>query len=302
MSTDLQGIRDNIRKMVGMTVAQLPDVDVDQYINDYYLYKMPQELSTYKLYSWYEFNTIPNQDVYPVNQDYVVVEPPAYCSGWPVTFYQDPTQFYSVFNQVKARQNLGQGNGGTAYAFNMTYAPYVRGTVMISSGIESFNDDSLGILTSNLGGTGTINYLTGAVTLNFFAAVASTTTITAEGENYVAAQPSAILFYKQTFIIRPVPDIAYGMKIKILLRPTELIGANDEPQYREWYDLIGLGASLEIFKDRGDFDLLGQFSQLYEQEVLIAQRRTLIQMSNQRTPSRYSQVQNTMWPYNIYPR
>jgi hypothetical protein len=285
-----------------MDASQLPDAVVDQEINDFYLYKMPQELSTYKLYSWYEFNTIPNQDVYPVNQDYIVVEPPVYCSGWPVSFYQDPTQFYAVFNQVKARQNLAQGNGGTNYSFTMTYAPYVRGTVMISSGFESFNDDSLGILTSNLGGTGTVNYLTGAVTLNFFVAVPNTTTITAEAENYVASQPTAMLFYNQTFIVRPVPDIAYGMKIKILLRPTELIGASDEPQYREWYDLIALGTSLEIFKGRGDFDMLNPYKALYMEEVLIAQRRTLIQMSNQRTPSRYAPVQNTMWPYNLYPR
>lgn len=297
----LQEMRDDLRAITGTDITQMPDSSADLEINNYYLYKFPQELSTLRLQQWYEFNTIPNQDTYTLSQDYIVIEPPFYCSGWPMGFYEDPTQFYSYFNQVKARANLGEGDGGTSYNYSLAYKPIVKGTVMISSGVESMNDNSLGALSSPQGGVGTIDYLTGALSVNFFNAVVVGQKITGEWETYVASQPTAVLFFNQQLVLRPVPDIAYGIKALVTVRPTALLAANDEPRYKEWSDMVVIGAALEVFKKRGDLDQYNRYRPLFDEERTIAERRTAMQLANQRAPSRYAPTQNMIWPYNLYP-
>lgn len=63
------------------------------------------------------------------------------------------------------------GNGGTNYAGTMsTHLPIMVGSVSIqtintSNQVETYSDNSLGVLTGNRGGTGTIVYATGAWTI-----------------------------------------------------------------------------------------------------------------------------------------
>lgn len=56
------------------------------------------------------------------------------------------------------------------------FAVVVTGTT--SSGVETFTDNFNGVLTGSLGGTGTINYTTGAISVTFFAAVNNSTNVT----------------------------------------------------------------------------------------------------------------------------
>jgi len=68
---------------------------------------------------------------------------------------------------------LGTGNGATkAYAGTLANAPIQPGTVAVTDGVESFADDGCGHLYGSAGGTGTVNYVTGAVAVTFAANVA----------------------------------------------------------------------------------------------------------------------------------
>lgn len=86
---------------------------------------------------------------------------------------------YSVFAYMTYQDTLANGNGGTTYSGTLQTIPIVPGTFTPTNGTESFTDNGLGVLTGSMGGSGTIDYLTGAWTLTFAANVASGVAITA---------------------------------------------------------------------------------------------------------------------------
>ena len=62
---------------------------------------------------------------------------------------------------------------------NLASIPVIPESVVITDGVETFNDHIAGTLTGSLGGTGTIDYDTGAYTLNFATAPALDVTVRA---------------------------------------------------------------------------------------------------------------------------
>jgi len=69
---------------------------------------------------------------------------------------------------------IGAGDG-TDKTFSATLAkhPVQPGSVAVSDGVEDFADDGLGRLTGDAGGSGSVNYTTGAVSVEFHAAPAN---------------------------------------------------------------------------------------------------------------------------------
>lgn len=65
----------------------------------------------------------------------------------------------------------GTLSGGSSNATRNVFAVSISGTT--AAGTETFTDNYLGVLTSNFGGTGTINYITGAYQVTFNGAVTS---------------------------------------------------------------------------------------------------------------------------------
>ncbi|QLA11512.1 hypothetical protein [Desulfolutivibrio sulfodismutans] len=76
--------------------------------------------------------------------------------------------------EAVAAEAIGAGDG-TDKTFSATLAkhPVQPGSVAVSDGVEDFADDGLGRLTGDAGGSGTINYATGAVAVEFHAAPAN---------------------------------------------------------------------------------------------------------------------------------
>lgn len=73
---------------------------------------------------------------------------------------------------------LGNGTPGP-YVFRLQHLPVRRGTVTITAGAQSATDDGLGAFTTTpAGGSGTIDYTTGDVSITFNANVAGATAIT----------------------------------------------------------------------------------------------------------------------------
>ena len=75
--------------------------------------------------------------------------------------------------EVSAQLSWGGAtlSGGSSNATRNVFGVTIAGTT--GAGTETFTDNYLGVLTSNLGGTGTINYLTGAYQVTFNGAVTS---------------------------------------------------------------------------------------------------------------------------------
>ena len=86
----------------------------------------------------------------------------------------------SSFTQVTG-ESYGTGDGTTkTFAHTLTAITGVRTAMYLSvtDGTETFIDDRNGNMVGNLGGTGTINYATGAVSVTFNTAPASPQAIT----------------------------------------------------------------------------------------------------------------------------
>lgn len=86
---------------------------------------------------------------------------------------------------VAAAEVIETGDGATkAFTGSLANAPVEPGTATITDGVETFADDGCGRLSGDAGGSGTINYKTGAYSITFNANVVNLTNVTA---GYVTA-------------------------------------------------------------------------------------------------------------------
>lgn len=81
---------------------------------------------------------------------------------------------------VATAEVIETGNGATkAFTGSLATAPVEPGVVTITDGVEDFSDDGCGRLTGDAGGSGTINYTTGAYSITFNVNVVNLTNVTA---------------------------------------------------------------------------------------------------------------------------
>jgi hypothetical protein len=388
-STTLLQIRDKVRKVTGSpSQFQLSDAQIDDYINTFYLYDMPEHLRLLKLKNVYEFYTQPFIESYDLpDESIITVEPPIYVGGYQARYLQDRQTFFVRWPPLNQYQQIGTGDGINSVIIlqPITATPIIRNTLYISAvvggntityndnGNGSFNSETfniiaiapdpahptwtivtcpnhpfvngnhilitdvigmlginnltptvvaitgttftLGVDSRNFGvytgkgfaqniAVGTINYVSGAITMNWGVIPDAGSQIQAQYIFYSTGRPYDVLFYHNKFHMRPVPDKAYKVVINAYLQPTSLFAdpETQSPEQREWWQMIAYGASLKIFADRADFESLQQFEALFEEQKLLSQRRTLKQITNQRTNTIYeSQGLNPLsnfYPYN----
>ena len=374
MSTwDLNRLRYTIRKITGRyDTVQLPDssfgensisnpAGIDDYINDFYLYDMPEHLRTLRLKDFYTFTSIPNCGTYSVPQNIFSVEPPIYVDNYQFSWYQSPEVFYRIWpelNFIDRNLFVPDGTAGP-FTFNLSQTPVQQGTVVIglapnlkstpAAVLETFTDQDQpipldlpalqfftnpGTLTGNQGGTGTINYLTGAVTLNY--GIPTIGPFPPPGVNtsahyhpYVASRPRDIMFYQQQLFLRPIPNDTYAVKVMAYQMPTTVVSAatnainipavdaqgnlqgftnsntnsngTNLPMFNEWWQLIAYGAALKIFIEDGDHSEYERYKIYFEEQKRLAQRKELKQLGNQRIQTRYAENNTTGPAWPIFP-
>ncbi len=369
MSTwDLNRLRYTIRKLTGKyDTSQLPDTSsgeinisnpsgIDDYINDYYLYDMPEDLRSLRLRDFYTFTTIPNCGTYSIPQNILQLYAPIYIDNYQYNFYQEPSIFYNLWPELDfIDQNRFIPNGvTTSFTFNVSESPVQQGSVTIglqpnldgspSPILETFTDSDQpipldipvkqyfvnpGILTGNQGSTGTIDYLTGQVILNYLTAPPAGTNSSCHYHPYIPSRPRDMLFWQQQLFIRPIPNDTYAVKIMAYMLPTTVISAatnatqrpslyvdpattptssptsttvqiqgftgnsgslpTDLPQFNEFWQLIAYGASLKIFAEDGEWQEYALLEERYEKAKLLVQRKTLKQLAGQRIHTPYSE-------------
>lgn len=86
-------------------------------------------------------------------------------------FITDGVQVLQDTGTPVMTQTIATGNGGTTYSGTLASPPIVTGSFSVTSGNEIFTDNGNGTLSSNLGGSGTINYASGVWALTFANAV-----------------------------------------------------------------------------------------------------------------------------------
>src|SRR5580658_6176354 len=126
-NSTLAAIQQKVRRLTrSPSLQQLSENDLNQYINTFVLYDLPEHLRLFSLRTTLTFYTQPNIDVYQTNttnpddplynfqNKYVTVHPTVYVAGIPVYFTQYRDVFYGNFPQTYFIFNtLLQGNGTT---------------------------------------------------------------------------------------------------------------------------------------------------------------------------------------------
>jgi len=308
----LEQIRAKVRKITGMlSVNQLTDAELDDYINDFYLYDFPAHLKNWNLTTALppifgaDDALIPDQAIYVYDWNaFTNMGPPCYVGGYEIQYFQDQQAFFNIFPTQTSRQILTLGTGiAGPYAGTVLNTPILQQGIFISVVDNAGNSlhctaNDAGVLAGDVLAGGTINYQTGVVAgLTWTGVIAVGETIWAQSMTYSSGRPTAVLFYDGALLFYPVPDIAYEFSCKVNRVPDELT-AGDQPIVRDWWNLIAYGASLKIFADNLDMESYQKIDILFNKQLRLVERRTLCQIKNQRVATIYSQNITTRTPFS----
>ncbi len=276
-------ILSEFRSICGIPDASMySDVQCANLINYYYQNVLPKELKIFWGYTNYQFFTVANVDQYLAPAGFQTVNPSVYADGFGIEWYIDPDTFYQDWPQQENKQAVATGDGVTnSFAFNVSAFPVLAGSLYVTDGTQVVQDNGTGGFTqvSPLSSTGpvlgSINYVTGVVTgLSFISIPVVNANIVATSQTYQANRPQGILFFPQTplldstpaslsavnmFVLRPVPDQVYLIKMHGIQVPNAFLNYTDVPFRPDLGPLIALGAALHRFKLFNQMDQYEQY-------------------------------------------
>lgn len=303
----LSTIIEEFRDIVGVPdTTMLSDQQCADLINYYYQFVLPKELKIFWGYTNYQFFCQANVDQYLAPQGFQTVNPSVYADGFPIEWYLDPDTFYQDYPQQENKQTIATGNGTiNSFSANISAYPVLPRSLYVTDGTQVVQDDGTGgfsqvsPLTSVGAVTGSINYLTGTITgLSFLSAPAANTNIIASSQTYMPNRPQGILFFKQAplldsttaslnsvnmFVLRPVPDQVYLIKMQGIQVPPALINLTDVPFRPDLGPLIALGAALHRFKRLNQMDQYDQYLPEYNRFKDVCMQDTYEELLYQRS-------------------
>lgn len=278
---NLEAIIDEFRAISGVPdETMLSNQQCADLINYYYQLVLPKELKIFWGYTCYQFFCQANVDQYPAPANFQTLNPSVYADGWPIEWYLDPDTFYQDYPEQENKQVVATGDGANnVFNFSVSAYPVLARSLYVTDGTQVAQDDGTGgFFDPNNGNSplsGTIDYLTGTVVgLQFPSIPVANTNISATSQTYMANRPQGILFFKQTplpnaslsarnavnmFVLRPVPDQVYKIKMQGIQVPPALVELTDVPFRPDLGPLIALGAALHRFKRLNQMDQYDQY-------------------------------------------
>lgn len=327
--TTLQNIYIIIRRLVrAPSNAQLTNDELNDYINRFYMYDMPQHLRIFDLKRTFTFYTRPyigdystnttdsESALYEFKNKYVSVHEPLYVAGQRRLFSQSREQLFNIYPNISQIGQTGLFGDGVTVNFAGTLptgnvpagVPVMQNNVLFNSigpnyyGLELHDiptDANTGTLDGDTGaGLNTINYITGAYNLSFSAAPLAGQPINFQVVPYQPAMPQVVLFYNDTFTLRPIPDQVYPITMDVFVVPTELLSTDttQHPDINQWFQYIAYGAARKILQERLDMESVALLEPEYHKQELLCLRKTNMQLSNQRVATVYTEG-SANWPY-----
>jgi len=303
-STLLQIKKKTRRLTASPSPNQLSEADLEEYIDTFYEQDFPAALKLWNTHSKYEFFTIPNEDQYPFDTSlYQSVLPPVYIDGLEALYSQSREEFFNIYPKLNIEQNAGQGDGTAGpYSFTLSQLPVLKRAVTVyaadtTGGTQSASDvpdsptSATGTWIDNVTGialAGAINYVTGVSTITFTTNIASTESINATFSPYTGSRPSAMLFFKDYFILRPVPDKVYRVSMEVYQTPSQLLSSSNHsdantPDISQWWQYIAAGAAIKILEDRQDIESIKNILPLFQKQEALITYRTATQQAPERT-------------------
>lgn len=273
------------------------------------------------------FGGVTTNPLYDFQNKYISVHPPVYIAGYDSFYTQSREQFYGVYpftNSIQSTQITGNGitqsfsgNLQTLLGAVGAGAVLLKNNVLFTSIDANGNGLALADVplvslttgyqtvegnlytpqtqpdvpptTADFDATNYINYVTGDFVLTFSAPPASNAPILIQSVPTVVGLPQGVLYYDNTFYLRPVPDQPYNINIEVYARPTYLMETTSNPALNEWWQYIAYGAAKKIFEDRMDMDSVQMIMPEFKKQETLCLRRTLVQYSNERTATIYTE-------------
>lgn len=314
-NSTLAAIRTKVRRLTrSPSPAQLTDSDIDEYVNTFILYDFPENLRLFSLRKNFVFYCSPNvqeyetttstvsDPLYNFENKYITIHEPVYIDGFKAYYTQDRTEFYSKFPFNNSIQSIGTGDGATTnFSGTLSSIPILGNRNVLFSSIDSAGNGLAlrdtttvgvnGALTDGgAGGSGNINYVTGAYSLIFSSAPGSGENIEVHTVPYAASRPTSMLYFDNKFILRPVPDKPYKIEMEVYQRPTELdtLLGTAKPDLEQWWQYVAYGAAKKVLEDRSDPDGVQMIMPEFKNQEKLVLRRTIVQQSNERVATIYS--------------
>ncbi len=283
---NFNAILSEFRQICGIPDASMySDAQCATLINYYYQYVLPKELKIFWGYTFYQFYTVANIDQYLAPTDFQTVNPVVYCDGFQIEWNTNPDTFFQDYPQQVNKTVVANGDGTTnSFTYQIPAFPVLARSVYVTDGVQVAQDVPNGttgtgtFVDPNNGNAvlgGTIDYSTGAVTGQTFSTPPATNTnITCTSQTYMPNRPQEILFYPQQkiadatqasldavnmFVLRPVPDQTYLIKMEGIQIPKAFLNYTDVPFRPDLGPLIALGAALHRFKLFNQMDQYDQY-------------------------------------------
>jgi hypothetical protein len=236
------------------STSQISDAQISDYINTFILYDFPSNINLNELRTTLTFYTVPYIDVYTNNTTvptdplynflnrFMSIEPPVYINGKQSFISFSPEEFYGKYPNTAFDEVVSTGNGIlTNFTGTLTQYPILRNNATVSSidaldnGMVLQNIDTL-LFTPNLVPTApvsTLNPITGVYDINFPQPPKLNQDIVIRTVPLNVTVPAAILYFNNTFTIRPVPDQPYRIDLQVTTRPSEMLNAAQTPEFAQ---------------------------------------------------------------------
>lgn len=328
-NTTLAYILAKARKLIGSPLTtQVPNQTLIDNVNSFYLYDLPAEFRSLKLKDKYTFNTIKGQDSYNFDSEhYTTVEMPCYVAKRQIQLFNDPWSFWGVWFNWQNRENFTTGNGGvgpytgTAQAIpiiksvntlpNTTFYPAGMSqnlliTANTATSTVNITDDGNGNLfevpatvtypNSPPVTVGSINYVTGDISLTFPAAIPAGNNIQILYSSTTQSIPTAILLFQNKFTLRPIPDQGYTVELVAYRQPAQAFQESNintaTAELNEWWELIACGAAKKFAEDTLDGELVAFLDKMLLERYQVAYTRTYAQLGSQRISTIFADQTN----------
>lgn len=317
MST-LANIRTKVRRLTGKpSPQQITDAQIDDYVNTFYQYDMPETLRLFSQETVFEFMTEANVDQYnlatmtvwtgvddvPVRDVFINLEPPLYIAGYQSFWSQSRSQYLATYPPLAQINTSVTGDGGTGpYTVTLANTPIQQFDVTVGAidntdaaincvDVPTNRTDGTWIQSNtNTVVTGSVNYITGVLSVTFPNAIPSGNEITFTAVPYVASRPQAALYFDDILTIRPIPDKSYLVQVNAYKKPTILVNSGENPELRQWWQYLAYGAAKKIFEDSQDPEGVNALMQAFKEQEKLVLRRTIVQQTNQRSSTIYTEM------------
>src|SRR5690606_7624047 len=239
----------------------------------------------FQLHQPYIFYTQPHVDSYAFDRNaFLTINPPVYIAGYYSFWFPSQGKFHPFYPNPINFHKYPPGKGTTVHTtFLIPSAPILRGyttpgTSTVNSNVllAAPNTPSPSIIARDNGQggwidedgniiQGSIDYVTGAVTIIFPIAIPAGAIINAQSIPYQAARPEGLLFYNDVITLRPVPDQVYKVEIQGFIAPSALIAANQSALLHGWWHYIAFRAAKKILEGRLGVDGWAKIQPFYNE-------------------------------------